>query len=342
MKRKGTELRKEDFLEIPDIPGLRFRYFQGESDYANILNVFNSCKDVDGVDYSMAIENISHHYKHLERSDPYTDLIFVEVDGKAIGYGRVGWYPEDAGDKIYYGLGWVIPAWRRKGIGTAILKFIEHRGREIAADHSEDNKKYHQNDHNDQRADVAQLLKKNGYKEVRWGYEMVRSIDEPLPEVSLPKGLEVRPVPKNRYRDLFNAQNEAFRDHWGFVEATEEDYQRFLSEPTLNPSLWKVAWDQDQVAGMVLNYVHEEENREYQRKRGYTENISVGRPYRRQGLARYLLVSSIKMFQEMGMEETALGVDTQNQHQALSLYEGVGYKVDKKDTVYRKPLTNQE
>jgi ribosomal protein S18 acetylase RimI-like enzyme len=156
------------------------------------------------------------------------------------------------------------------------------------------------------------------------------------------KELEVRPVPKNRYRDLFNAQNEAFRDHWGFVEATEEDYQRFLSEPTFNPNLWKVAWDQDQVAGMVLNYVHEEENREYKRKRGYTENISVCRPYRRQGLARYLLVSSIKMFQEMGMEETALGVHTQNQQQALSLYEGVGYKVDKKETVFRKPLTSQE
>jgi len=103
-----------------------------------------------------------------------------------------------------------------------------------------------------------------------------------------------------------------------------------------------VGWDQDQVARMVLNYVNEEKNHEYQRKRGYTENISVRRPYRQQGLARYLLVSSIKMFQEMGMEETALGVFTQNQHQALSLYEGVGYKVNKKETVYRKPLTIQE
>jgi ribosomal protein S18 acetylase RimI-like enzyme len=342
MKGNVTEIQKANIPEIPDITGLRFRYFQGESDFANILAVFNACKDVDGVDYTMTIENISHHYEHLERSDPFTDLIFVEIDNKVIGYGRVGWYPEDAGDRIYYGLGWVIPAWRRKGIGTAILKFIEHRSREIAADHPKDNKKYYQNDHNDQRADVAQMLKKNGYKEVRWGYEMVRPIAEPLPEVSLPKGLEVRPVPKNRYRDLFNADNEAFRDHWGHVEATEEDYQRFLSQPTFNPSLWKVAWDQDQVAGMVLNHVNEEENREYQRKRGHTEDISVRYPYRRQGLASYLLVSSIKMFQEMGMEETALAVDTQNEHHALSLYEGVGYRVDKKDTVYRKPLTSRE
>jgi ribosomal protein S18 acetylase RimI-like enzyme len=342
MKGKGTEIRKEDFPEIPDIPGLRFRLFQGESDYANILDVFNACKDVDGVDYTMTVKNISHYYEHLERSDPYTVLTFVEADGKAIGYGRVGWYPEDAGDRIYYGLGWVIPAWRRKGIGTAILKFIEHRGREIAADHPEDSKKYYQNDHNDQRGDVAHLLKKNGYKEVRWGYEMTRPIDKPLPEVSLPEELEVRPVPKNRYRDLFGAHNEAFRDHWGHVEATEEDYQRFLSEPTFNSSLWKVAWDQDQVAGMVLNFVNEEENNEYQRKRGYTEDISVSLPYRRQGIARCLLVMSIKMFQEMGMEETALSVDVQNPNHALSLYEGVGYKVNKKSITYRKPLTGHE
>jgi len=342
MKGNVTEIQKANIPEIPDITGLRFRYFQGESDFANILAVFNACKDVDGVDYTMTSENISHHYEHLERSDPFTDLIFVEIDNKVIGYGRVGWYPEDAGDRIYYGLGWVIPTWRRKGIGTAILKFIEHRSREIAADHPQGSKKYYQNDHNNERGDVAHLLKNNRYKEVRWGYEMARLIAEPLPEVSLPEELVVRPVPKNRYRDLFDAQNEAFRDHWGHVEATEEDFQRFLSDPTFNPSLWKVAWDQDQVAGMVLNYVSEEENSEYQRKRGYTEYISVRRPYRRQGLARCLLVMSIKMFQEIGMEETALGVDAQNPNHALSLYEGVGYKVNKKFITYRKPLTSRE
>jgi ribosomal protein S18 acetylase RimI-like enzyme len=44
------------------------------------------------------------------------------------------------------------------------------------------------------------------------------------------------------------------------------------------------------------------------------------------------------MFREMGMEETALGVDVNNPNHALNLYEGVGYQVDRKYIVYRKPL----
>ena len=62
------------------------------------------------------------------------------------------------------------------------------------------------------------------------------------------------------------------------------------------------------------------------------------RPWRRRGLARSLLTQSIQMFVDMGMEETALGVDVQNPHGALRLYESVGYRVDRRHTTYRKPL----
>jgi hypothetical protein len=50
-------------------------------------------------------------------------------------------------------------------------------------------------------------------------------------------------------------------------------------------------------------------------------------------------VRSIAMFVGMGMEETALGVDTQNPNGALRLYESVGYQVERRYTTYRKPLT---
>jgi ribosomal protein S18 acetylase RimI-like enzyme len=187
---------------------------------------------------------------------------------------------------------------------------------------------------------VAALVEKNGYEQVRWGYEMSRPTDAPLPDASLPDGLDVRtPTEEEHFEAIFWAQNEAFRDHWGHRENTEEDYQRWLSDPvTFQPDLWKVAWDGDEVAGMVLNFVNEEENREFERGRGYTEFISVRRPWRRQGVARSLLVQSIEMFRQMGMEETALGVDTLNPNHALNLYEGVGYQIDRKWVNWRKPL----
>jgi hypothetical protein len=46
----------------------------------------------------------------------------------------------------------------------------------------------------------------------------------------------------------------------------------------------------------------------------------------------------MKMFRDMGMTQTALGVDTENPSGALRVYERMGYKAISTSTEYRKPL----
>jgi ribosomal protein S18 acetylase RimI-like enzyme len=167
---------------------------------------------------------------------------------------------------------------------------------------------------------------------------MTRPCSEPIDVLPLPEGIEVRPITPELMRAVFDAENEAFRDHWGYVEPTETRYQGWLNWPMTKPDLWKVAFDGDEIVGMVRNFINHDENEEYQRKRGYTENISVRRPWRRQGVARALLTQSIQMFIEMGMEETCLGVDTENPNGALALYSDVGYEKIHTAYTYRKPL----
>ena len=183
------------------------------------------------------------------------------------------------------------------------------------------------------------MLKDEGYEAVRFGYSMVRPLDEPVSITPIPEGIEIRPAKPQHFRAIWEADQEAFEDHWGYTPASEEDYQAFLKEKVFNPKLWKIAWAGDQVAGMVLNFIDEDENEAYERRRGYTEGISVRRPWRRHGLARALLTRSLQMFKNMGMEEAALGVDTQNTSGALRLYESVGFRADKVHTTYRKPFT---
>lgn len=89
---------------------------------------------------------------------------------------------------------------------------------------------------------------------------------------------------------------------------------------------------------MVLNRLDEAQNEQYGRRRGYTQDVFVRRPWRRRGLARALLARSIRMFCEMGMEETALGVDTRNPSGALRLYEGMGYKQVQRHTFFSKEM----
>lgn len=323
----------------PAIPGLTFRGFAGESDYPKMLAVIEASKQVDGVERTDTLEDIRRNYSHLTNCDPNTEMLFAEINGEVIGYHRVWWEAQADGAYIYNVVGFLHPDWRRQGLGTVMLQQAEARLRQIAAPHPAAGGQFFQTWAAGTQLGLVALLESQGYRPARFFIEMTREIQLPLPAAPLPPGLEVRPVTEAHYRAIFDAANEAFRDHWGFVEHTfEEEFPRWMEDPDFNPSLWKVAWAGNEVAGMVQNFVNQQENTEYQRQRGYTEGISVRRPWRKLGLARALLVESIAMFKDMGMTETALGVDAENLSGALKLYQNVGYQEVKRNMVFQKPL----
>lgn len=323
----------------PAIAGLTFRGFAGESDYPKMLAVIEGSKHVDQVERTDSLEDVQRNYSHLTNCDPYTDMLFAEMNGEVIGYQRVWWDKLNDGLTFTYScVGFLLPEWRRKGIGTAMFQYAEDRMRQIAAAHTGPETKVFSMWANGTAEGWVALLESQGYTATRYFFEMTRDINEPLDDAPLPAGLQVRPVTEADYRAVYEAHTEAFRDHWGFNEQSFEEFMRWSEEPDFNPNLWKVAWDGDQIAGQVLNFVNSAENIEYQRKRGYTEAISVRRPWRKRGLARSLVIQSIAMFKEMGMTETALGVDAENPSGALSLYQGLGYKEVRRNMIYRKPL----
>lgn len=327
------------FAEAPSLPGLTFRRFAGESDYPKMLAVIHGSKEEDQIERSDSLEDIQRNYRHLTNSDPASDMLFAEINGQVIGYNRVWWEEQPDGRRTYSVVGFLLPQWRRKGIGAAMLRHAEARLRQIAASHPQGREQLLNVWASGTEKSAIALYESQGYQPARYFIEMTRDINQPLPEAPMPAGLEVRPVAEAHYRAIFDAAQEAFRDHWGYVAQTfEQEFPKWQEDPDFNPSLWKVAWAGDQVAGMVQNFVNRAENSEYKRLRGYTEGISVRRPWRKLGLARALLVQSIAMFRDMGMTETALGVDAENLSGALRLYQGVGYQEVKRNVVYQKPL----
>jgi ribosomal protein S18 acetylase RimI-like enzyme len=326
----------------PGVPGLVFRRFRGEADYPNIVAAISGSKQADGIERTDTLEDVARNYAHLHNCDPFQDMIFAEVDGQAIGYGRVWWDLNGNGEWLGFNLAFLLPAWRRKGIGRAILRHNENRLRQIAAEQvargelSPAAQRFFDLWVADTEAGKDALARSAGYQPVRYAFSMRRDLAELVEVTPLPAGLEICPVPAAHYRTVWDAAQEAFRDHWSFVEEPEEEYRSWLASAEFDPSLWKVAWDGDQVAGMVLNFVNRKENEEYQRERGYTESICVRRPWRQRGLARALLTRSLQMFKDMDMTEAALGVDAENLTGALRLYESVGFRVTQRFTTYRK------
>ena len=324
--------------EMPDVQGLTFRRFRGEVDYPLMQTVLQGCKQVDGLERIPTIEELTRIYSHLDNCDPYKDMLFAEVDGHVIGFNRVMWELEYIGDYAYILFGTLLPEWRKKGIGTAMLHHSEDRLRQIASDHPSSATKFLLSWASEKEVDYLKLMEKENYQIIRYFFKMTRPTADSIPEAPMPVDLEVRPVIDAEYRKVFTANDEGFQDHWGHVPLTENGIERIMGSPTFNPDIWKVAWDGDEIAGMVLNFIDEKENKDNQRKRGYTEEIVVRRPYRKRGLAKALIAQSIAMFRDLGMDETALSVDAENLSGALKLYEYMGYETEKRTTVFRKPL----
>jgi len=325
----------------PLIADLSFRHFRGAEDYPRMVSVIAASAEADKIERVDTVEDVASVYSHLVNSDPYQDMIFAEMDHEVIGYARGSWRKEENGPHVYGSVGFLMPTWRRKGIGQTMLYWVENRLRTLAETHAVLETGFLEGFANQETPGIAILFEKNGYKPARYFVTMVRPNFENIPDYPLPEGLEVRPVLPEHYRLLWEADAEAFRDHWGFSAPTEEEYQGWLENKTIfQPDLWQIAWDKNtnEIAGQVRTFINAAENDKYNRKRGYTEFISVRRPWRKRGLARALIIRSLRLQKDLGMTESALGADSENISGATRVYEDCGFRVTKRNTLYRKPI----
>ena len=333
--------RPRDAIEVPDappVPGLTFRRYRGDEDIPRFHAVFEATKDTDGISWTETLEDFQNEYAHMINTDTERDIVAVEVKGQMIGYYRQYWVQELDGTYSYRAFEHLLPAWRGKGIRRTMLSMVERRAREVAKGHTDATKKMITTwtwPANEPRQEV---LEDRRFTPLRYFFEMLRDLREPIEDRPLPEGIEVRPVPPEDYRKVFDAANEALKDHWGARDWTDVDYDQFLKDPTFTPDLWVIGYDGEEVAGNVVNWINEAENEEFSRKWGYTEIISVRRPYRGKGLAKALVTQSMVRLRDLGMEHANLGVDSENPSGALGLYTGLGYEPIKTWTVLHKDL----
>jgi mycothiol synthase len=177
-----------------------------------------------------------------------------------------------------------------------------------------------------------------GYRAIRYSFEMRRDLHAPIPEAPLPEGLELRPVAEADYRPVFDANAEAFKDHWEAAVRTDEDFRHWFDDPDVDPSLWQVAWEGDEIAGVSVNTIYAEENERLGIKVGWLDAVSVRRPWRRRGVGAAVIAASLRVLRDRGLDEASLGVDAENPTGALALYERLGFTRHRAFRIYRKRI----
>jgi len=323
----------------PPLPGLRFRRLAGRADAASIARLRLACAIADGSTEIQSEEDIADSIQHPVFTDPYRDSVLAEVDGILVA---MQWTTARVIDGVFVGglRGYVHPDWRRRGLGRALLAHGQRHARHTVPEEARGLPGAWQAEASAEETGAVALFRTCGYVLFRFAYDMTRDLAQPIPTLPLPPGIEVRPARPEHYRAIWEAEREAFSGNWGYTPWPEENYQRFLAYSHYDPTLWRIAWEGDQVVGMVLSFINAEENAAFGRLRGYTEDIAVRQPWRRKGIASALLADSLRALRDRGLAEAALGVDAEHPS-ALALYAGLGFETRSEWITFRRPWPDE-
>jgi ribosomal protein S18 acetylase RimI-like enzyme len=327
--------------DAPSIPGLRFRTYADDVDIAALLELFRAVNAANGDTEEWTADELRLRLVHPTHVDPRVDDILAFVGADLIAASSIEWLDSGEG-RLYQSSGRVHPDWRRRGIGGALMTRNELRLVHLAASHAPDRAAFLTTWFRDGDVGAASLARERGYRRVRVYHHMTRPDLAGIETPTLPEGLEVRDVDQAGWPRLWEAMMDAFRDHFGGEDDSPAAYQRWSNDENVDPSLWVVAFDADEIAGAVLGYIIPEENEAQGYRRGWVDPVFVRRPWRRRGLAGALLGEALVRLRERGMTSAQLEVDSENANQALGLYERHGFAVDRSSSEWHKPLGSMD
>ena len=273
-----------------------------------------------------------------EFQNPGVDLsrgsVAAEIDGRMVGFGMIS-APTTPTDRWHPNL-WVTvdPAYRRQGIGRAVLdRLIEQA------------KARHAREWPGLPAEVQLWLARSrasavafgpavGFEPRRYFFDMEAELaDRPIRSEILP-GLEVRTWTPADDESVRSAYNSSFADHWGSTPSNPERWRKLFAESAFfRPEYSRLALLDGDVVGFVLVAEFESERLARGYRVGYVDRVGTVRSARGRGVASALLAGSMRLLTEAGFRVAELGVDGESPTGAGRIYERLGFRVVRRNDV---------
>lgn len=225
----------------------------------------------------------------------------------------------------------VHPKYAHLGLQAFLLVWAEERARTFIPTVREDARVTVQTACSGSDSTYREFIEQAGFTHVRSDWRMEIEMDEPPPAPIWPAGITLRPFNLDMAHTVYAADQEGFRDHWGFTPMDFETFEYwFISTPGFDPTLWFLPFDGERITGAALC--------ECQEDIAWVNSLSVLRPWRRKGLGLALLHHAFGEFYRRGYRRADLYVDSQNLTGATRLYERAGMHVVRQFDKYEKEL----
>lgn len=224
------------------------------------------------------------------------------------------------------------PAHCGQGIATALLGLAESRAGERANELPPEGRHSIRAFTTGANLRGQRLLEQSGYRVIRHFWQMKITLAGTPPAPIWPAGIAVRTLaPGEDLQPIHQVVDQAFRDHWEPEPIIFEEWeQRWKERAGFDPSLWFLALDGQEIAGVALC--------RYRVGVAWVGQLAVRRPWRKRGLGLALLQHAFGEFYQRGEREVGLGVDAENLTGATRLYEKAGMRVFKQYDTYEKTL----
>lgn len=241
--------------------------------------------------------------------------LWHDDEGKLVGYAVLGEDPS---------FDWqVLPEYEWSGIETEAMAWAETC---LTGLRKRDAKQWSGNLVAGARQDNARrrvFLGQNGFRYSGEFAEvnMLRSLDESIPESVLPTGYLVRAVAETGEIPNRAAAHREVWQPWTDGNVSDENYACFMRLPAYNRDLDVVAVAPDGVIAAFVNGWIDPVNRI-----GELGSVGAVPAYRRQGLTRAAILEGLRRMQACGMERACISTGVSN-IPAIRLYESIGFEI---------------
>ena len=192
--------------------------------------------------------------------------------------------------------------------------------------------------HKDKRRRTA--LENYGFNLIRNFLRMEIELNTAPAKPIIPEGLRIVPIDLDlELEAAILATEEAFEDHWGYVKKSMEElleqwHHTIENNDDFDPSMWFLAKDGDQIAGICRSSGNMSEDPHF----GWVNQLAVRKPWRQRGLGLALLLNAFNDFHQRGYNRVGLSVDATSLTNATRLYEKVGMHVTQQYDTYEMEI----